>query len=110
MNIKDKVVVVTGAASGIGRALAHRFTAEGARKVVIADIDAAGLDQVARDTGAEAVRTDVSLEAQIQHLIWHTEEKAGPIDLFCSNAGIGLDGGAEVRSEERRVGKEGRCE
>ena len=96
MTIKDKVVVVTGAASGIGRALAHRFVKEGARRIVIADIDAAGLAQVARDTGAEAVRTDVGQEAEIQRLIWHTEEKVGPIDLFCSNAGIGLDGGAEV--------------
>jgi len=96
MKVKDKVVVVTGAASGIGRALAQRFTQEGAKRVVIADIDAAGLERVAKETGAEAVRTDVSQEAQIQHLIWHTEEKVGPIDLFCSNAGIGIDGGPEV--------------
>jgi len=88
--------VVTGAASGIGRALAHRFVQEGAKRIVIADIDATGLERVAKETGAEAVRTDVSQEAQIQNLIWHTEEKVGPIDLFCSNAGIGLDGGPEV--------------
>jgi NAD(P)-dependent dehydrogenase (short-subunit alcohol dehydrogenase family) len=96
MKIQDKIVVVTGAASGIGRALAHRFIQEGAKRVVIADIDAAGLARVAEETGAEAVRTDVSQEAQIQNLIWHAEEKVGPIDMFCSNAGIGLDGGPEV--------------
>lgn len=96
MEIKNKIVVVTGAASGIGRALAHRFTHEGAKRVIIADIDAVGLAQVAHDTGALAVRTDVSQEAHIQHLIHHTEANAGPIDLYCSNAGIGLDGGEEV--------------
>ena len=96
MTIKDKIVVVTGASSGIGRALAQRFTQEGARRVVIADIDGAGLDRVAQDTGALAIRTDVSQEAQIQHLIHHTESTVGPIDLYCSNAGIGLDGGEEV--------------
>ena len=96
MHIKDKVVVITGAASGIGRALAHRFTKDGAKRVIIADIDGTGLDQVARDTGALAIRTDVSQEAHIQHLIRRTEETVGPIDLYCSNAGIGLDGGAEV--------------
>ena len=96
MEIQNKIIVVTGAASGIGRALAHRFTKEGARRVVIADIDSTGLQKVAAETGAEPVRTDVSQEAQIQHLIAHTEAKIGPIDLFCSNAGIGLDGGFEV--------------
>ena len=96
MTIKDKVVVVTGAASGIGRSLAHRFTKEGAHRVVIADIDAVGLEQTAKDTGAVAIRTDVSQEAQIQNLIHQTETNVGPIDLFCSNAGIGLDGGMEV--------------
>ena len=96
MQIKDKIIVVTGAASGIGRALAKRFAAEGARRLVIADVDRAGLDRVANETGALAIRTDVSQEAQIRHLIEHTEATAGPINLFCSNAGIGLDGGAEV--------------
>jgi NAD(P)-dependent dehydrogenase (short-subunit alcohol dehydrogenase family) len=96
MDIQNKIIVVTGAASGIGRALAHRFTQDGARRVVIADVDGAGLAQVAAETGAEAIRTDVSQEAQIQNLISRTEVQIGPIDLFCSNAGIGLDGGPEV--------------
>ena len=65
MTIKDKVVVVTGAASGIGRALAHRFVKEGARRVVIADIDSAGLAQVAKDTGAEAARPGAGSEYRL---------------------------------------------
>ena len=96
MELKDKVIVVTGAASGIGRALAIRFAAEGAKAVVCADRDEAGAKATAQMCGGRAIRTDVSREAEIQALIDTVEAEVGPIDLFCSNAGIGVGGGAET--------------
>ncbi len=96
MDIAGKIVVVTGAASGIGRAMAHRFAAEGAKAVVCADRDEAGVKATAEACGGTAFVTDVSKEADIVALIEATERDIGPIDLFCSNAGIGVGGGAEA--------------
>jgi NAD(P)-dependent dehydrogenase (short-subunit alcohol dehydrogenase family) len=91
-----KVIVVTGGATGIGAALARRFAAEGARAVVVADLDGSGAEQAAAAIGGRGYRTDVSDEAQVQHLVRATEDEFGPIDLFCSNAGIILEGGVET--------------
>ena len=99
MRVDGKVVVVTGAASGIGAALVRRFAREEARQVVCADIDAEGCAQLALECGGVAIRTDVSKEADIGHLIETVEADHGPIDLFCSNAGIGVRGGAEAPDE-----------
>jgi NAD(P)-dependent dehydrogenase (short-subunit alcohol dehydrogenase family) len=99
MELKDRIVVVTGAAAGIGRALAIRFAREGAKRVVCADIDEAGAAETARLCGGVAIRTDVSKEADIASLIERVERDHGPIDLFVSNAGIGIGGGAEVTDE-----------
>lgn len=99
MHIKDKVAVVTGGASGIGRAMASRFLAEGARAVVIADINEQDLQKVADQIGAHALKTDVSSEAEVQHLISTAEREYGQIDLLCNNAGIGVRGGPEVDNE-----------
>jgi NAD(P)-dependent dehydrogenase (short-subunit alcohol dehydrogenase family) len=96
MLIKDRIVVVTGAASGIGRALAQRFHAEGAKLVVCSDIDGEGAAAVAASVGGVSFHTDVAMEADIRHLIETVERDHGPIDLFCSNAGIGIGGGAEA--------------
>ncbi len=96
MKLFGKVAVVTGGASGIGRALCRRFAAEGARSVVVADLDAAGARQVAREIGGLAVPTDVSREPDVIRLVQRAAAECGPIDLFCSNAGIALDGGVEV--------------
>jgi NAD(P)-dependent dehydrogenase (short-subunit alcohol dehydrogenase family) len=86
----DKVVVVTGGAHGIGRALCERFAKEGARGICVADLDeAVGID-VARSIGGLFVRCDVSDESQLQQVITQTEQRFGPIDLFCSNAGISV--------------------
>jgi len=90
MKLNDKVVVVTGAASGIGRALCERFHHEGARAVVAADIDVSGAQSVAQAIGGVAVACDVAREADIERLVDDTERRAGPIDLFCSNAGIAV--------------------
>jgi NAD(P)-dependent dehydrogenase (short-subunit alcohol dehydrogenase family) len=96
MQVKDKIVVVTGAASGIGRALAQRFAKEGARRVICADINGEGAKATADEIGGRAFTTNVAKEADIQSLIETVEAEEGPIDLFCSNAGIGYGGGAEV--------------
>jgi NAD(P)-dependent dehydrogenase (short-subunit alcohol dehydrogenase family) len=99
MEITDKVVVVTGGANGIGRALCKRFAAGGARGVVVADKDQEGAAEVAREINGLAVSTDVSVEGDLVKLVEQTEARFGPIDLFCSNAGIGLDGGPEISNE-----------
>lgn len=100
MKIRDKVVVVTGGANGIGQALCHRFAADGARGIVVADLDEAGAAQVAETVGGMAVNTDVSVETDIIRLVTQATERYGQIDLFCSNAGIvGMTGGLEVTNE-----------
>ncbi|MBQ60573.1 MAG: short-chain dehydrogenase [Gammaproteobacteria bacterium] len=99
MNIKDKIVVITGGASGIGRAMATRFINDGAKQVVIADVNADGLNEVAAQIGARAIATDVSDEAAVKSLIKTTEDDYGQIDLLCNNAGIGSPGGPEVDNE-----------
>ena len=99
MQVKDRIVVVTGAASGIGRALAQRFAEEGAKLVVCSDINAEGCAATAKEVGGRAFTTDVAHEADIASMIETVEAEDGPIDLFCSNAGIGYGGGAEVPDE-----------
>lgn len=100
MELIDKVVIVTGAATGIGRALCRRFAAENARAVVVADLDGDGAASVASEINGLAVTTDVSDEADIIDLVRKANERYGQIDLFCSNAGIGVDGGAEASDED----------
>ena len=100
MELKDKIVVITGAASGIGRAMAVRFKAEGAKLVVCADRNTDGVEETARMVDGVAFTTDVSKEADIQHLIETVEAEHGGIDLFCSNAGIGFGGGAETPDDK----------
>jgi NAD(P)-dependent dehydrogenase (short-subunit alcohol dehydrogenase family) len=100
MEISGKHVVVTGGASGIGRAMALRFAREGARGVVVADRDAQGAAAVAKECGGLAVPTDVANQAQVQALVARASERFGTIDLFCSNAGIGVRGGEEVPDAE----------
>ena len=99
MTVKDSVVVVTGGADGIGRALCRRFAAEGARAVVVVDVNAAGATQVAKDIGGWAIPADVSREADIMQLVDAVIAKYGAIDLFCSNAGIMVEGGVETPDE-----------
>jgi NAD(P)-dependent dehydrogenase (short-subunit alcohol dehydrogenase family) len=100
MELAGRVCVVTGGASGIGRALCRRFAAEGASAVVVADRDAVGARQVAAEIGGLAVPTDVSREAEIQALVARALEVHGQIDLFCSNAGVAIEGGVEVPDAE----------
>ncbi len=99
MKLSGKHAVVTGGASGIGRALCRRFKEEGASGVVVADLDASGAKAVADEIGGLAVEVDVADEAQVVNLVEAAEREYGPIDLFFSNAGIGLPGGVEVENE-----------
>jgi NAD(P)-dependent dehydrogenase (short-subunit alcohol dehydrogenase family) len=100
MELAEKHVVVTGAGSGIGRALARRFAAEGAR-LVVADLHAESTEAVAAETGALGVPTDVGQAAPIAALVEQARAEHGPIDLFFSNAGIpGPGGGPEAPDDE----------
>ena len=96
MRLKDSIVVVTGGAGGIGRALAWRFTTEGARHVVVVDIDVDGAHRVAAEVGGTAMTADVTLGSEVARVVDDTEAQVGPIDLFCSNAGVFISGGADV--------------
>lgn len=97
MKLADTIVVVTGGAGGIGAALGKRFAAERARRVVLADLDAAGAEQVAASIGprARSVGCDVADAAAVAALVHDVEERDGPIDLFCANAGIATGAGVE---------------
>lgn len=88
MHIKDKVIVVTGGASGIGKALAERFHADGAKAILVADLNGEGAEAVAKAVNGVALKTDVTQEADIARLVETAEQKFGRVDLFCSNAGI----------------------
>ena len=94
MNLTDKNIVLTGAASGIGAALARRFAAEKPRGLVLADLAASkfALDAIAAETGALAVPCDVAREADVKALVAAAKAKFGPVDVFYSNAGIGRPG------------------
>jgi len=92
MRITDKVVIVTGGGNGIGRALCRRFAAEAAKTVVVADLDARAAQRVAEEIGGVAIAADVSREADVARLAAQVVEQHGAIDLFCSNAGIAVDG------------------
>jgi NAD(P)-dependent dehydrogenase (short-subunit alcohol dehydrogenase family) len=101
MELTGRHVVVTGAGSGIGRALAHRFAQEEPASLVLSDIDAGAVQAVADAVGATAIPADVGREASIVALIEQAESQHGPIDVFFSNAGIpGPPGGAEASDEE----------
>ena len=98
MNLKDKVVVVTGGAGGIGRALCVRFKAEGAKAVVVADVQAAAAAQVAKEVGGVAIETNVARESDIQRLVKHLFGAPPTVDneLFGGQTATRL-GGWETR-------------
>lgn len=96
MDIRDKVAIVTGGASGIGEAVARRFHQEGARHVVVVDRDAEGSRRVAGAIGGASATVDVSDESAIVSLVRSVEEEYGAVDLFFSNAGYVTIGGLEA--------------
>ncbi|MFN7937376.1 MAG: SDR family oxidoreductase [Bryobacteraceae bacterium] len=95
MRLHDKTAVITGAAHGIGRALALRLAQEGAR-VAVADIDPVALNETAHLCGGLAVPTDVTSEIAVRTLVEQVTSEWGHIDLFCSNAGIFVPGGLDT--------------
>ncbi|GDY29037.1 SDR family oxidoreductase [Gandjariella thermophila] len=105
MRLRDAVIVVTGGGRGIGAAMARRFADEGAAGVVVSDVDGSAAELVAKsisDAGgrALAVRTDVTDEAEVGRLVERAEQEFGPIDLFCSNAGVATGQGLEADPTE----------
>jgi NAD(P)-dependent dehydrogenase (short-subunit alcohol dehydrogenase family) len=100
MDVAGKIVVVTGGAGGIGEALCRRFVSEGAKAVVVADVNEAAAKALAHEISGAAVICDVRKEDDVIRLIRFTEETYGAIDLFCSNAGIIAIGGVECPNDE----------
>ncbi len=92
MELKDRVAVITGGSGGIGRAMGRAFLAEGARAVVLADLDEAAVRAAADALGCDGVACDVTDESQVISLTEHALARYGQIDLFCSNAGAGAGG------------------
>ena len=99
MELKDRVVVVTGAGSGIGEAIAKAAHAEGARHVAVVDLDGAQAARVAADIGGSSAAIDVRDDSAIRQLVDSTETAHGPIDLFVSNAGYVTSAGLEDSNE-----------
>lgn len=96
VEISGATIVVTGGASGIGRAMAQRFAAEGAQRVYVVDQNGPGAAAVADQIGGVGVPLDVTDESAIVALIERVEQETGPVDLWCGNAGIGANGGVEL--------------
>jgi len=104
MRLKEKVALITGAASGIGKSTALLFGQEGA-KVMCVDINGEGADQVAHqiaDTGGEAasLTVDVAQEEDVQRMVRETVERWGRLDILYNNAGIGVGGPVTQVAEE----------
>jgi NAD(P)-dependent dehydrogenase (short-subunit alcohol dehydrogenase family) len=97
VELAKRHVVITGGAGGIGRALARRIDAAGARAVVIADRELAAAGRIAEEIGGTAIELDAGSEASVRSLIERASAAHGPIDVFISNAGVpGAMGGPEA--------------
>lgn len=100
MQLKDRVIIITGAGSGIGAALARRFADEEPRALVLADLNGESAAEVAEGIGGIPFQADVSLYDDNARLVDSTEERFGPVDLFCANAGIGFAGDEQTPAED----------
>ena len=100
MELKDKIIVVTGAGAGIGRALCVAFAAQGAKAIACVDIDMARAEETATLVNGMPFKVDVAQEDEIAAMIAQVEDELGPIDLFCSNAGVLTEGGVEASNTD----------
>ena len=101
MQIKDKRVVVTGAASGIGKALCEAFKSADAKSVVCVDMNIEGASETANDVDGLAIQANVGKEEDIINVIKESNDYSGGVDIFCSNAGIGgVHGFFEVQTSD----------
>ncbi len=102
MELKEKVAVITGAGSGIGRSLAEAFAAEGAKAVVCTDLNGDNAAETAEMLGevATSAELDVGDERAVEQIVVDTQERFGSLDVFVSNAGYGLRGGLDLPTDE----------
>lgn len=102
MDVDGKKIAITGAGSGIGRAMAKRFADGGAKAIACIDLNLEGAQETAQMVGkqAQAWKLDVSDAAQMQSVIDAVDQQFGGIDLFCSNAGIAVMGEIETSDED----------
>jgi NAD(P)-dependent dehydrogenase (short-subunit alcohol dehydrogenase family) len=104
MDVSDSVIVVTGGAGGIGRAMVRRFAGDGAAALVIVDIDEVGTAATVAELEAAGVTVrgevvDMTDQAAVEALIDRIEATVGTIDLWCGNAGVGANGGVELPND-----------
>ncbi|MEH1028338.1 SDR family oxidoreductase [Micromonospora profundi] len=90
--VRDRCVVVTGGGNGIGRAIARKMAAQGAR-VVVGDLDSTAAERVAAEVGGVAVGGDVSTDEGVGRLL---SAAAGRVDIFFANAGVGVGKGIDT--------------
>ena len=102
MEVKDRVIVVTGAGRGIGAAMCRCFAEADCKAIVVSDRDESAAAEVAREIGPRAIanRCDVAVESDVQQLITNTIAEFGRIEIFCSNAGITVKGGLESNNSD----------
>ena len=100
MDLHDKVIIITGGGSGIGAAMARRFATAEPRALVVSDLDADAAASVAKEVGGIDVQCDVSDDEANRRLIESTEDRFGPIDLFCANAGYAIIGDEQTETSE----------
>jgi NAD(P)-dependent dehydrogenase (short-subunit alcohol dehydrogenase family) len=105
VQVRDGVIVITGAGSGIGAAMARRFAADGASALLLADIDASSVERLADELRSDRCRTlpvrvDVAERAEVEAMVARAETELGPIDLLCSNAGVGAGAGLDAPDED----------
>ncbi|RLE15054.1 MAG: short-chain dehydrogenase [Actinobacteria bacterium] len=100
MEIKERVVVITGGGSGIGAAMARRFAEEGAKEIIVVDIDDDASRSTADDIDGEAFMLDVTDEEATSELFRQIEANHGRIDILCLNAGIPTDGSVDTPNKD----------
>lgn len=100
MELKDKVIIVTGAARGIGLAMCRRFSQEHPRAIVMSDLRESNITESAESLGAQAVTCDVTVEDDVQRLVNQTLQRYERIDVFCANAGVVAPGGIHASNEQ----------